>query len=320
MIAPTCTHQDRAKRGKDRHGRQRWRCRRCGVGFFCDDERPLGNMRLSLDDAARVLGMLLEGLSIRACERLTGICRDTICDLVLLTGQNCDNFLERTVKGVATKSCQLDECWDFLGCKARTKELKQRTDECGDVWSWFAIDSDSKMIISHAVGQRDEPTCLRFLRRLRGAVSSEGRMQVTSDGLNLYASHVPFVLGSRVDFAQLVKSYHSTQLETRYSPAEIVSVEIVPRFGDPDPELVSTSFVERFNLSLRMHVRRYTRLTSAHSKSFAHHAAMTSLFVAWYCFARKHETLGKGTTPAMAALLTDHVWSIKELLTAAAKC
>lgn len=317
MIAPLCTHQNRAKNGKDHTGKQRWRCRDCDVTFHCADERPLGNMRLDIDKAAQILGMLLEGLSIRATARLTGVKHGTICNMILLVGDNCDRFLEVNVKGVPCKACELDELWDFSGCKSRTKERLGRTDECGDVWTWLGVCADSKLILSHAVGQRDEATCLRFLRRLRGAVSSEGRIQVTSDGLGIYTNNVPFTLGSRCDFAQLIKTYKTEQVETRYSPAQITSVEVVPRFGNPDPERISTSFAERLNLSVRMHLRRYTRLTNGHSKTVAHHAAMTSLFVAWYCFCRKHETLGKAT-PAMACGLTHHVWSITELLRAAA--
>ncbi len=310
-LAPKCTHENKAKHGKDRHGNQRWKCRDCGTTFTSNEQRPLGAMRIDMDKAAVVLNMLLEGMSIRACERITGMKADTICDLIVHVGENCDRFLEAVVVNVPAKTAELDELWGFIGCKDKTKKARGRTDDCGDSWTWCAIDADSKLILSHAVGQRDESTCLRFLQRLNGATL--GQIQITSDGLALYTNNVPFELGSRVSFAQLIKSYSASQSETRYSPAMITGIEIVPRFGNPDLDKVSTSYAERFNLSVRMHVRRFTRLTNAHSKSARHHAAMTALFVAWYNFCRRHQSVGN-RTPAMAAGLADRVLSIKELL------
>ena len=172
------------------------------------------------------------------------------------------------------------------------------------------------MILTHTVGKRDDTACDAFLTRLNNATT--GRTQVTSDGLACYTHGVPMHMGSRVDFAQLIKTYKSTQEVTRYSPAAISSIEKVPRFGNPDESKISTSYIERFNLSVRMQVRRFTRLTNAHSKSLDHHAAMVALFVAFYNFCRKHESCGDGKqTPAMAAGLTDHVWKLAELLKAA---
>ena len=173
----------------------------------------------------------------------------------------------------------------------------------------------SKLILSHTVGLRNESTYDRFMRQLVGAV--KGQCQITSDGLPLYR-RVPFYFGSRCSFAQLTKTYSSTQTETRYSPATIIGAEKVVRFGNPDKDKISTSYAERLNLSLRMHVKRYTRLTNAHSKSHKHHAAMTALFVAWYNYCRKNTGAGKKCTPAMAAKLTGHVWTIKDLLVQAA--
>lgn len=313
VVAHNCKHDNLKKHGKDRKGQQRWKCCQCGATVTNDNhERPLGDMRTTLDDAERVLRMLLEGMSIRACERITGIKADTICDLVLHVGQNCDAFLASAVQGVAAKRIELDEIWSFVLAKDKTVKFKNIVAEgAGDSWTWFAIDADSKMILSHAVGLRDEQTGTAFLKRLNAATT--GRTQVTSDGLALYTHNVPKQLGSRVDFAQLIKTYKSSQAETRYSPATITGIEKVVRFGNPDESKISTSYCERFNLSVRMHVRRFTRLTNAHSKSAPHHAAMIALFTAYYNYGRKHETL-KGRTPAMAAGLTDHVWSVRELL------
>lgn len=313
MIAIACTHEKLTKHGKDRKGQQRWKCHKCGATVVREMTRPLGDMRIDMADAIKVLKMLLEVMSIRACERITGIKRDTICDLVLVVGQNCDAFLAKTVKNVAAKFIELDEIWGFVFCKARTAEIRNHGPQVGDSWTWLAIDAESKLILSHIVGKRDNATCRTFLTRLNAA--TVGRTQVTSDGLPAYTYNVPMYMGSRVDFAQLIKSYSSTQSETRYSPATITGIEKTPRFGQRDADHISTSYSERFNLSLRMHVRRFTRLTNAHSKTAEHHAAMISLFIAYYNFCRKHETL-KGRTPAMAGKLADKAWSIEELLAA----
>jgi len=314
MIAPKCTHPNRKKHGKDRKGQQRYRCPNCSKTFVDSTPRPLGDMRIDIDKAAIVLNLLLEGMSIRACERITGVKRDTICDLVLHVGDNCDRFLAATVKGVKAKFIEMDEIWGFVHCKNRTKEARKLTGNIGDSWTWLAIDAQSKMILSHHVGQRDEDSCRTFLQRLNGA--TEGECQITSDGLRAYTLNVPFELGSRVSFAQLIKNYSSSQTETRYSPATIISSEKVPRFGNPDRSHTSTSYVERLNLSLRMHNRRFTRLTNAHSKSAPHHEAMVALFTAWYNFCRKHSAVKM--TPAMACGLAEKQWSIKTLLEAAA--
>lgn len=316
MIAPICSHNDRAKHGKDRKGNQRYKCRRCNATFVSEDNRPLGDMRLDMDKACIVLGMLLEGLSIRACERLTGVKRDTICDLILTVGDNCRNFIAETVRNVPAEVIELDEIWGFVGCKEKTRTQLERVDDCGDSWTWLAIDASSKLVLSYAVGMRDEDTCRRFLDQLNQATT--GRCQVTSDGLRLYTHNVPYAMGSRCDFAQLVKNYAQTTSQGRYSPPTIIGADKTVRFGQPDEDKISTSYSERLNLSVRMHNRRFTRLTNAHSKSQAHHAAMISIFVAWYNFSRANMALGKKVSPAMAAGLATKIWTIKELLHAAA--
>ncbi len=227
MISLACQHENLKKHGKDRKGNQRWKCQKCGSTITkANHERPLGDMRVDLSEAAKVLNMLLEGMSIRACERITGMKRDTICDLILQVGDNCNRLLESTVKGMAPKFVEMDELWDFIGAKAKVALARNLGPDFGDSWTWLAIDAESKMILSHAVGKRDEGTCVRFLRRLNDA--TVGRMQVTSDGLSSYTHNVPFCMGTRVDFAQLVKNYSSSQSETRYSPATIISARRLP--------------------------------------------------------------------------------------------
>jgi len=312
-----CHHDKLKKHGKDRKGCQRWKCGNCGTTVTKNDHRrPLGDMRIDLVKAVSILNMLLEGMAIRACERITGVSADTICDLVLHVGQNCERFLEATVQNVAAKVIQMDEQWQFVYAKNKTVLANNIEGDVGDSWAWYAIDADTKLILAHTVGKRDDAACATFLTRLTNA--TVGRCQVTSDGYAAYTHAVPMHFGSRVDFAQLIKHYKATQETTRYSPAKIDSIEKVVRFGNPDQDLISTSYSERFNLSVRMHNRRFTRLTNAHSKSIDHHAAMVAIFVAFYNFARKHESCGDGKqTPAMVAGLADHVWTIRELLEAA---
>jgi IS1 family transposase len=200
--------------------------------------------------------------------------------------------------------------------KEKTRGALARGSEWGDCWTFIAIDRDTKLVLTHAIGQRDMATSMRFLKQLDRATT--GRFQLSTDGLGSYTLNVPFVFGSRVDFAQLIKTFAATQSTVRYSPAKISGIDKRPQFGNPDPDKICTSHVERLNLSVRMHNRRFTRLTNAHSKRQAHHIAMQNIFFAWYNFCRKHETIKQ--TPAMAAGLTDKPWSIYQMLEQAADC
>ncbi len=309
MIAIPCQHEQRTKIGKDRKGNQRFRCTKCRKTFASDAARPLGNMRIDLDKAVMALSLLLEGMSIRATERLTSLHRDTICDLVLHVGENCERFMAN-LKGVPVQDIQADEIWSYVYAKDKKKIERGLADELGDSWTFIAIEANTKFVVAYAIGKRDLNTCQQFLNRLKDA--TVGRFQMTTDGLTMYRNNVPFTLGSRVDFGQLVKTYASTQTETRYSPAQIISAEKSATFGTPDPDRISTSYIERLNLTLRMQMRRFTRLTNGFSKSPDHHRAMQGLFFAWYNWCRKHETLKQ--TPAMAARLTDRNWTIADLL------
>lgn len=315
MILATCQHETVKKHGKDRNGNQRTRCCLCGQTFVERGSKPLGDMRISMDDAELALNLLLEGCSIRTTERITGLHRDTIDDLILVVGENCQRLLDAKVKSVAVKDVQLDEIWSFVGCKEKTRLARGYNVEMGDSWTFIAIDRNTKLVVAHKVGQRDSFTCCEFLKQLDKATT--GRFQLSSDGLAAYTSNVPFVLGSRVDFAQLIKNYAASQSTTRYSPATIINAEKKPQFGNPDWDRICTSHIERLNLTLRMNLRRFTRLTNGHSKSLKHHTAMQALLFAWYNWCRKHSTIKK--TPAMAAGLADKVWTIRELLENAAK-
>jgi IS1 family transposase len=270
-----------------------------------------------MKQATMALSLMLEGMSVRSVQRLTGLCRQTLADLIVLVGNNCERLLAEKVKGVEVNDLQLDEIWSFVGMKEKRKQARGYSNEVGDSWTFLGIERETKLILAHQVGQRDSDTCWAFMLKLKAAIGS-GRFQLTTDGLAAYKTNVPFAFGMQVDFAQLIKVYGNTQAETRYSPATIISTEKLPMFGNPDEASISTSHIERFNLTVRMTLRRFTRLTNGHSKSLKHHTAMQALFVAWYNFARKHESL-KGQTPAMASNLTDHVWTIKELIEKAAE-
>jgi IS1 family transposase/transposase-like protein len=311
MILITCQHETTQRYGRTRNGNQRLRCVTCGKTFVVETAKPIGEMRIDLKDAVMALNLLLEGASIRAAQRLTGLDRNTICDLIRVVGQNCQRLLDAKVRGVEAKDVQLDEIWSFVGMKEKQRIAGGHCAEVGDSWTFIAIERTTKLVLAHKVGQRDYATCAAFLRQLNNATT--GRFQLSSDGLNAYTLNVPFTFGSRVDFGQLIKTFGAVPNTVRYSPARITGAEKKPVFGRPDPEKICTSHVERLNLTLRMNLRRFTRLTNGHSKSLKHHRAMQALFFAWYNFCRKHEGL-KGMTPAMANGLAEKRWIMGELL------
>ena len=259
--------------------------------------------------------MLLEGMSVRATSRLTGLHGGTICDLILLVGENCRRLLDAKVAGVPVTDVQLDEIWSFVGMKERTRVAQARSSEWGDCWTFIAIERETKLVLAHTIGQRDMATSTRFLKQLDRATS--GRFQLSSDGLRSYTLNVPFVLGNRVDFAQLIKNFASTQTTVRYSPAKITGSEKIPQLGNPDEWRICTSHVERLNLTIRMNLRRFTRLTNGHSKSLKHHVAMQALLFAWYNFVRVHSAIK--ATPAVASGIADRAWSLRELIERAAQ-
>jgi transposase-like protein/IS1 family transposase len=314
MIVASCTHESHKKHGKDRKGNQRFRCLACGATFVNETAKPLGDMRIDMKDACQALSMLLEGMSVRAVERITGLHRDTICDLILVVGQNCERFLARKVRDVKATDIQCDEIWSFVGMKEKNRIAQGFTPDFGDSWTFIAIERNTKLVLAYQVGPRDHYSTRQFLHKLNDATA--GHFQISTDGANRYTNMIPFIFGSRCDYGQIVKNYAGQQSTTRYSPAKIISSEKKAVFGAPEQDRISTSHVERLNLSLRMQVRRFTRLTNAHSKSLKHHAAMQAIFFAAYNFVRKHESLKM--TPAQASGLADKQWSIQELLQLAA--
>ena len=269
--------------------------------------------RLSTDKRAQVIAALIEGNSIRGTCRLTGVCKDAVLKLIRDMGTACAEFHNSVVRGVNTKRVQCDEIWSFCYAKEKNVPVEKEGTGAGSVWTWTAIDADSKLIISYLCGGRDAAWAAQFMRDLASRVTT--RIQITTDGHRAYAEAVEGAFGMNVDYAMLIKLYGapSDRPDTRYSPAQCIGIRTGTLSGSPDPQHISTSFVERQNLNLRMGVRRFTRLTNAFSKKFENHCHMVAIYHAYYNFCRVHQTLR--VTPAMEAELTDHVWSIEELVT-----
>lgn len=265
-----------------------------------------------MDKALLCLRLLVEGNSIRSTERITGVHRDTIIDLLVKAGEKCERLLEDKIKGIAVKDVQADEIWAYVGMKEKTKKRNLNTDPTlGDAYTFVAIERQTKLVLAWHLGRRTVSHTVDFTEKLERATS--GRFQLTTDGFPAYLDAVSYSLGTRCDFGQLVKIYaHPQDRETRYSPAEVVEAIATPRFGNPIPERICTSHVERQNLTMRMMMRRLTRLTNAFSKKWANLRAALALHFAYYNFCRIHKTLR--CTPAMEAGITNRVWELGDLL------
>jgi IS1 family transposase len=268
--------------------------------------------RLSTADRTRVIAALVEGNSIRSTVRMTGIAKNTVAKLLCDIGTACVEYHDAAVRNVKANRVQCDEVWSFVGAKAKNVTLAQKAKGAGDVWTWVAIDADSKLAISYKIGGRDSAWAYAFMEDLASRLST--RVQITTDGHSVYANAVEGAFGMEVDYAMLIKVYGSPspEMENRYSPAQVISTETRIWAGNPDPKHISTSFIERQNLTMRMSMRRFTRLTNAFSKKLENHKHAIALYFAYYNFCRVHQTLR--VTPAMEAGLTDHVWTITELV------
>jgi IS1 family transposase len=274
--------------------------------------------RLSTERRGQVISCLVEGMSMRATCRVVGVARNTVDKLLRDLGAVCAGYQDRTLRNLTCDRFECDEIWAFVGAKAKNV-TDEHPEDYGDVWTWTAIDAETKLVPSWLVGERGARDCYTFLYDLRSRLRP-GRVQITTDGLNSYLQVIEPLFGAdRVDFAQLVKMYgHDVRDdETKYSPAKCTGIDKRTVTGKPDPRYISTSYVERQNLTMRMGMRRFTRLTNAFSKKIENHAASVSLHFMYYNFARPHQTLtkryGRPTTPAMAAGKADHVWSVWEI-------
>jgi len=258
-----------------------------------------------------VVAALVEGNSIRSTARMTGVSKPTILKLLADLGTACAAFHNATVRNLRAQRIQCDEIWQFVGAKAKNVTDEQKAQGWGDVWTWTAIDADTKLIASWFVGSRDATSAWWFMRDLCSRLIT--RVQLTSDGHHAYLTAIDNAFAGEVDYAQLVKVYgEGREGAARYSPAAFVGARREVITGNPDPKHISTSYVERQNLTMRMSMRRFTRLTNGFSKKAENHAHAVALYFVHYNFARVHGTLR--VTPAMEAGLSDHVWSIEEMV------
>ena len=268
--------------------------------------------RLDIQTRCHIVACLVEGMSVRATVRVTGAAKNTIQKLLIELGAACSAYQDKVLRNLTCQRVQVDECSAFVYCKAKNlTPVLAETQIAGDVWTWAAIDADTKLIPSWTLGRRDCETALHFVEDLAGRMSD--RIQLTSDGLKAYVGAVAKAFDGKVDYAQLVKVYDNTvEGQKRYSPAECIGCERKAVEGNPDPDHISTSYIERANLTMRMGMRRFTRLTNGFSKKIENHTAAVSLHMMHYNFVRRHQTLG--TSPAVAAGVATHAWSIEEIV------
>lgn len=315
MNCPNCNSHSK-KHGKDRYDNQRFRCFGCGKTFIEPRNKPLDGMYLPEEKAINVLGLLVEGMSIRSIERFTHINRNTIMSLLEVVGKKCLWIQENLVKNLKVNNIEADEIWSYVGMKQKTANKQGLGDDerLGSVYTFTAIEKDSKLIAAWHLGNRTEADALIFLEKLYAATESTERFQMSTDAFRGYDHTVNEVLGTKVDYAQIIKLYRATRPdEARYSPSECIGIKKKVVCGNPDEKQVSTSIVERANLTMRMSMRRFTRLTNGFSKKWENHNYTLALHFAHYNFCRGHKTLN-GATPAMAAGLTKTFWTLKDIL------
>jgi|SRR5882724_6034512 len=268
--------------------------------------------RLDSAKQAQVVAALVEGNSIRATVRMTGVAKNTIAKLLIELGAACAEYLNKTLVNLNSKRIQCDEIWSFI--KAKQKNVTPKLAEkqiAGDVWTWVAMDADSKLVCSWLVGKRDAVCATEFIQDLADRLAH--RVQLTTDGHRVYLNAVIDAFADDIDYAMLVKMFGADHAgEARYSPANCTGCREVSLLGNPNPKHISTSYVERQNLTMRMQMRRFTRLTNAFSKKVENHIASIAIHYMHYNFCRIHQTLR--VTPAMQAGISDHVWDLTELV------
>jgi IS1 family transposase len=269
--------------------------------------------KLPLEKRVQILSMLVEGSSMRSISRVADVSINTVSKLLVDAGKGCATFHDDKVRGVKARRVQVDEIWSFTAAKQKNvAAMKAPVAGAGDTWTWTAIEADSKLLITWLVGGRDGEYAMAFMDDLRARLAN--RVQLTSDGHRAYLEAVEGAFGGDVDYAQLVKLYGAApeSMKGRYSPAECIGSVKTRIEGNPDPRHVSTSYAERQNLTMRMQMRRFTRLTNAFSKKFENHMHMVALYTVWYNYVKQHKSL-KGLSPAMAVGLSQTLWSMTDL-------
>jgi len=269
---------------------------------------------LSTDKKIAVIGALAEGSSIRSIERITGVHRDTIMRLGVKVGQGCTALMDAKMRDLSCNRLEMDEIWGFVGKKDRN--VRPGEMRVGNVWTFCAIDADTKLVPAFKVGNRDAATANAFVRDVAGRMKN--RVQISTDALRAYVEAVEKSFGADVDYAQIVKTYGHTEISDnrRYSAPEFVSAEKKVIIGNPDQNLISTSYIERLNATTRLHMRRLTRLTLAFSKKRENFEAAVGLHFAYYNFVKRHSTIR--CTPAMAAGVEQGFWGVGDLVEATA--
>jgi IS1 family transposase len=304
------------KAGKDKKGVQRFKCQQCKRRFQ-ERESLLGNMYLPEDKVLLILQMLVEGNSIRSIQRITGVRKTTICALLKLAGERCENLMRRTMRKVKCHDLQLDEIWTFCGMKEKAKTRRKITsDKIGDAYCFTAFERDTKLILTYHLGRRTEQDTVTFVEKIYDAVDgTANNIQITTDGFAPYPNAIAYSLGTRCSYAQLVKIYRAPldpEDAHKYSPSKIRECIPTPLWGNPNPERICTSHVERQNLNIRTAMRRFTRLTIGFSKKWENLKAALALYFAYYNFVRIHSSIR--CTPAMESGITNHVWTMRDLL------
>jgi transposase-like protein/IS1 family transposase len=315
MQCPSCQSETIKKHGNTSDGRPRFRCADCRRVWV---ETKLAKAarrprRIPTEQAIMILGMLCEGSSIRAIQRLVGVEQRTILRLLVDLGEGCERLLAEKIKGVPVKDVQGDELWTYIRCKQATRERRKITDpNAGDAYCYIAVESTSKLVLAWHLGRRNTWDAHDFMAKLSTATA--GNFQLSTDGFNAYPNAVEYNLGARVDYAQVVKEFVSAGGEEarRYAPPRLLGQEKITVYGTPDEDRICTSHVERFNWTIRTGLRRFVRLSNGFSRKKENLRAAIALFVAYYNFVKFHKSVRM--PPAMAAGIISKPWTLADLL------